>query len=81
MKSAILITYDKEDAINEASALCDAAGYKIGHIIKQKFLKSLVDVGLAVISIKAQYKQQQNGCNLLCNNKQRNYLVISKIIF
>ena len=39
MKSAILITYDKEDAINEAKGLCDAAGYEIVHTIKQKFLK------------------------------------------
>ena len=39
MNSAILITYDKEDAINEAKGLCDAAGYEIVHIIKQKFLK------------------------------------------
>ncbi|MFQ5781959.1 MAG: GTPase HflX [Nitrosopumilus sp.] len=39
MKSAILITYDKEDAINEAKGLCDTAGYQVVHIIKQKFLK------------------------------------------
>ena len=28
MKSAILITYNREDAINEAKGLCDAAGYE-----------------------------------------------------
>ena len=39
MNSAILITYDKEDAINEAKGLCDAAGYEVIHVIKQKFLK------------------------------------------
>ncbi|MDX1596711.1 MAG: GTPase HflX [Nitrosopumilaceae archaeon] len=39
MSTAVLITYDNEDAINEAIALCDAAGYKVIHIIKQKFLK------------------------------------------
>lgn len=39
MKSAILITYEKEDAINEAKGLCDAADYEIVHTIKQKFLK------------------------------------------
>ena len=39
MKTAILITYDKEDAVNEAIALCDSAGYKVPKIIKQKFLK------------------------------------------
>ena len=39
MNSAILITYDKEDAITEAKGLCDAAGYQVVHIIKQKFLK------------------------------------------
>ena len=38
MKSAILITYDNDDSVNEALALCDAAGYKIPHIIKQEFL-------------------------------------------
>jgi len=39
MNSAILITYDKEDAVNEAKGLCDAAGYQVVHIIKQRFLK------------------------------------------
>ena len=39
LKSAILITYDNDDAINEAKGLCDAAGYQIFDIIKQKFLK------------------------------------------
>jgi len=39
MKTAILITYDEEDVINEAIALCDSAGYRVPHIIKQKFLK------------------------------------------
>ena len=39
MKTAILITYDKEDAVSEATALCDSAGYKVSQIIRQKFLK------------------------------------------
>ena len=39
MNSTILITYDKEDMINEARGLCDAAGYQIVHIITQNFLK------------------------------------------
>ena len=39
MNSAILITYDKADAINEAKGLCDAAGYRVVHTITQKFLK------------------------------------------
>jgi len=39
MKTAILITYDKEDAVSEATALCDSAGYKVPQIIRQKFLK------------------------------------------
>ena len=39
MDSAILITYDQEDAINEAKGLCDAAGYEVVHIIKQNFLQ------------------------------------------
>ena len=39
MNSVILITYDKEDAINEAKGLCDAAGYQVVHTITQNFLK------------------------------------------
>lgn len=39
MKSAILITYDKEDSINEAKGLCNTAGYQIVHTIKQNYLK------------------------------------------
>lgn len=38
MDSAILITYDRRDAVDEAVALCEAAGYTISHIIKQKYL-------------------------------------------
>ena len=33
MNSAILITYDREDAINEAKGLCDAAGYQVVHTL------------------------------------------------
>ncbi len=36
--SAILITYDKEDVVKEALALCDAAGYELKKTIRQKFL-------------------------------------------
>ena len=39
MKSSILITYNNEDAINEATSLCDAAGYRVDHIIKQDYLQ------------------------------------------
>ncbi len=39
MNSAILITYNKDDAIDEATALCDAAGYRVDHIIKQDYLQ------------------------------------------
>ena len=39
MKTAILISYDKEDSINEATALCEAAGYQIRNVMTQKFLK------------------------------------------
>ena len=39
MNSAILITYDKEDMINEAEGLCDAAGYQVVYTITQKFLQ------------------------------------------
>lgn len=39
MKSqAILITYDREDIVKEALALCESAGYQVFKIIKQKFL-------------------------------------------
>ena len=39
MSSAILITYDRDDALNEALGLCESAGYDVLHIIRQKFLK------------------------------------------
>jgi len=39
MQSAILITYDQEDVIDEAVALVESAGYRVAHIIMQKFLK------------------------------------------
>jgi len=39
MKSALLITYDKDDSVNEALALCDTANYSVCHIIKQDFLQ------------------------------------------
>lgn len=38
MNTAILITYDKEDVISEAIALCNSAGYEVPLVIKQKFL-------------------------------------------
>jgi GTP-binding protein HflX len=37
-QTAILITYDDEDAIKEALGLCDSAGYKVAKIIRQKVL-------------------------------------------
>ena len=40
MKSCILITYHDEDSISEAEGLCDAAGCKILHLIKQDFLNN-----------------------------------------
>ena len=44
--SAILITYDKEDVVKEAVALCESAAYDIRKIIRQKFLnKSKFGVG------------------------------------
>ena len=39
MNSAILITYDQEDVINEAKGLCDAAGYEVVHTIRQNYLQ------------------------------------------
>lgn len=39
MKKAILITYDRDDAVGEAKALCTAAGYDIAHIFRQDFLR------------------------------------------
>lgn len=38
MLSAILITYDNEDTIREAYGLCEAAGYKVDKLVRQKFL-------------------------------------------
>ena len=39
MDKAILITYDKEDAVNEAKGLCEAAGYEVVHTIQQNYLQ------------------------------------------
>ncbi len=36
--TAILITYDNEDSVREALGLCEAAGYKVAKIIRQKML-------------------------------------------
>jgi len=38
MNSAILITYDKEDAVTEAIGLCESAGIQVIHIVKQQYL-------------------------------------------
>lgn len=38
IKTAILITYDRDDSISEAVGLCDSAGYEIVYTIKQHFL-------------------------------------------
>lgn len=39
MNLAILITYSKSDAFDEAIGLCNTAGYKIIHTVKQDFLR------------------------------------------
>ena len=39
MNTAILITYNQEDVINEAKGLCNAAGYQLVHVITQNFLQ------------------------------------------
>jgi len=38
MNSAILITYDKEDAVTEAIGLCESAGIQVIHTVKQQYL-------------------------------------------
>lgn len=46
MFSAILITYDNEDSIREAYGLCEAAGYKVDKLVRQRFLnKSRYGIG------------------------------------
>ena len=35
MNSSILITYEQDDIIDEAIALCESAGYKVKHVLKQ----------------------------------------------
>ena len=40
MKSCILITYYDDDSVSEAEGLCEAAGCKILHLMKQEFLNS-----------------------------------------
>ena len=39
MNSAVLITYDQDDMVDEAIALCESADYKVKHVIKQNFLQ------------------------------------------
>ena len=39
MNSSILITYEQDDIIDEAIALCESAGYKVKHVLKQDFLQ------------------------------------------
>ena len=39
MNSAILVTYEQDDIVDEAIALCESAGYKVKHIMKQGFLQ------------------------------------------
>ena len=39
MNDAILVTYDRSDAISEALALCSAAGYEVKSVMTQRFLK------------------------------------------
>ena len=38
MRAAILITHDKDDIIDEAQALCSAAGYQVRHVMTPRFL-------------------------------------------
>jgi len=38
MNSAILVTYDEEDSVREAIALCKAADYQVSYIFREKFL-------------------------------------------
>jgi len=40
LKSCILVTYFDDDSVSEAEGLCEAAGCKILHLIKQEFLSS-----------------------------------------
>ena len=40
MNSAILITYNEDDVVREALALCDSAGYRVLDSIKQDFLRA-----------------------------------------
>ena len=39
MNSAVLITYEQDDIIDEAIALCESADYKVKHVMKQGFLQ------------------------------------------
>jgi len=39
MNSAVLVTYEQDDIVDEAIALCESADYKVKHVIKQNFLQ------------------------------------------
>src|SRR3989304_4448857 len=53
MKTAILITYDINDSVNEALALCDTANYRVSKIIKQDYLlRAKFGIGEGKLQIK-----------------------------
>ena len=39
MNTAVLVTYEQDDIIDEAVALCESANYKVKHVMKQGFLQ------------------------------------------
>ena len=38
MNKAILVAHKEEDSVNEALELCESAGYKVVHVLQQKYM-------------------------------------------
>ena len=38
MEKAILVAHKEDDSVNEALELCESAGYKVVHVLRQKYM-------------------------------------------
>ena len=56
MKSAILITHDKESIANESAALAKAADFNVVYTIKKKFLKHQIQPSEQIEIVKSEFE-------------------------
>ena len=47
MEKAILVAHKEDDSVNEALELCESAGYKVVHVLRQKYWTSLEPISSA----------------------------------